>query len=205
MTSLNQIAELILKRYYGGEIVDDAKITKRQVMLHVLAVRDNLVRQDLFESMKTGDKEVDPAFITTYDSLLPVFDSAKDVYYLTLPSKPASLPNDLGVFNIRPMKGHTATNKTEYVRIANGSWSLVPSYLEGLVGWVYKGNKRVEFPNMDNQQAQTQLIVEMISEHLPEDADAPLYVPSHYHETIIARVLQLLGAGGRPDTVNNDN
>ena len=61
MSTINQLAELILKRHYGGMQTFDGTITQRQVILHIMQARDAMIRVQLWESMKmTGDKEIDP-------------------------------------------------------------------------------------------------------------------------------------------------
>lgn len=203
MSTLKQLSELILKRHNGGQLTSDRFITQRQVILHILQARDALIRQDLYESMKIGEKELDPAFLWTYKNLVPQYDSEMDIYYIDLPVNVASLPNDMGLYSVRPMKGFTAQNKTEYIRVPNGSWGIMPDWYEGLMVYTFKGGKRVEFPNMGQMQAQTQLVADLVPESIQGISDTdPLPMPSYMEDIIVRKVLELIGIG-KFDSVND--
>ena len=76
--TLGQLAELILKRLYGGQLrTSDQKITMQQVMIHILQTRDDLVRKTLKETAKYGDT-VDETFFTRYKNQDVLWDADRD-------------------------------------------------------------------------------------------------------------------------------
>jgi len=205
--TLNQLVELILKRKYGGQLTPDQFITEQQVELHVLQVADKLIRYDLFEKMKlTGDKEIDPAYLLTYDDIVIQWDDRRDTCFLMLPVKPASLINDLGIFSIRPLKGQTTANRTEFRRIPNGMYSLLPEGFEGYIGWIYQDSTNridlmyAERAIWEGKEVMAQLVPSSVSQL---DGDAALPIPSHLEDAIVRDVLTLLGGPGEFDSVND--
>lgn len=199
--TLGQLAELILKRVYGGQLTHDRHITERQVMLHVLQVRDQLVVQTARQQLEDSGF-IDGSMLTTFTDQQMLWDSDRDIAYLILPSEPADLPDDKGIYSIRGAKGKTASNKSEFVRIPAGSWDVMPIYFENRKVWEYTGQGRVEFPNVRVDQIHP-VLIQMVETAIPADPDASLNVPTNMEDMILRSVLQLLGVR-QFDNVNDE-
>lgn len=189
--TLGQLAELILKRVYGGQLTHDRHITERQVMLHVLQVRDQLVVQEARQQL-SDNGYIDGSMLTTFTGQQILWDTDRDIAYLMLPAEPADLPDDKGIYSIRGMKGKTADNKSEFVRIPTGSWDTLSYYFEGRKTWEYVGAGRVEFPNVRQNEIHP-VLLQIVETGIPMDPDSPLNVPTNMEDMILRSVLQLLG------------
>ena len=189
--TLGQLAELILKRVYGGQLTHDKHITERQVMLHILQVRDQIIVQQAKQQLEeTG--YIDGTLLTTYENQEVLWDTNREIAYMILPTEPADLPEDKGIYSIRGMKGKTRNNKSEFIRIPTGSWDTMPIFFENRKVYEFIGQGRVEFPNWGQDQIHP-VLLQIVETNIPNDPDASLNVPTNLEDMIMRSVLQLLG------------
>lgn len=203
--SLDQLAELVLKRFYGGQLrTSDQKVTRAQVRMHLVQARDNLLNQELREELKTGN-EPDEAFFTRFENHPILYNEDRDIHYLELPDGYVDLPHDKGI-RIGPMKGI----KNIFIRIPSGYVNSRREYawLEGNLGWQLApaksgGNKIIEFPTMQRETYGV-VLLDVITESGNSDPNSPLGMPSRYEELVVKNVLSLLGYNRVSDEANDN-
>lgn len=189
--TLRQLAELIQKRHSGGQVTQDEMVTIRQIELHIISAFGFLLKQ-MGEGLR-GGQNLDPSYLATYENVPVEFDPDVDVYFSELPCRPADLPGGLGLFSIRPMQGKSATNKVEFMRIPPGSWSLLPSSLEGNVGYEQVSGKRVEYLTMTSRNAINKVLMQIVPGELPENDEEPLNISASMEQAVIETVLKIIG------------
>ena len=113
-TTRTKLAEQIVRILDGGNVSDDSRISKREVMALIDQERDTLVRQlieDRFYTKSTttnkAELEITGDFVTL-DTGLSVSSNKVE-----LPSQPITLPNDMGIVRVY-------SSSHEYVRMPYG-------------------------------------------------------------------------------------
>jgi hypothetical protein len=98
------ISDVIL-RCYQGEISDDARLSRSQVMHWLVTNRDQIVKEYL-DSLIKGGKPLDTYYatrqtgMTTTSEDLPDTEEEDERIYIQLTYTPMSLMNDMGVFRV---------------------------------------------------------------------------------------------------------
>ncbi len=190
--TLAQLSELILKRANGGQLTADRLITLRQVDIHILQARDAFAVEDITAKMKAGNGYIDAEYLSTYKNQEILWDNDRDVAYMILPYRPATLPKGKGIYSIRPMQGSNRMNQTEFFALDPGAWFSMPLWMQGHVVYEYMGENRVEFKNMLQSQM-APVLVQMVTSDAPVDRNSPIGVPSYAEDAIVKNVLQLIG------------
>ena len=102
MALKGQIVEQVLRIVNGGQINDDAKITKQEVGVLLEQERDALVRKTILENATLGEHEIPNEFISVHTCEIFV----DNLYggggrpYVYLPHQPVNLPNDGGIYRV---------------------------------------------------------------------------------------------------------
>ena len=102
MALKGQIVEQVLRIVNGGQINDDAKITKQEVGVLLEQERDALVRKTILENATLGEHEIPNEFISVHRCEIFV----DNLYggggrpYVYLPHQPVNLPNDGGIYRV---------------------------------------------------------------------------------------------------------
>ena len=116
-TTRTKLAEQIVRILDGGNVSDDSRISKREVMALIDQERDTLIRQlieDRFYTKSTttnkAELEITGDFITL-DTGLSVSSNKVE-----LPSQPITLPNDMGIVRV-------FSSSYEYIRMPYGGGS----------------------------------------------------------------------------------
>tara|TARA_R100001224_G_scaffold59180_1_gene35071 strand:+ start:3044 stop:3667 length:624 start_codon:yes stop_codon:yes gene_type:complete len=117
-TTRKKLAEQIVRILDGGNISDDSRISKREVMALIDQERDTLIRQlieDRFYTKSTttnkAELEITGDFVTL-DTSLSVSSNKVE-----LPSQPITLPNDMGIVRVY-------TSSHDYIRMPYGGGSF---------------------------------------------------------------------------------
>ena len=203
--TLMQLAELTLKRHYGGQLrTSDQKITHQQVMLHLIQARDTLMKREL---QKKENKNIPPddVWFTRYEEVPVEWNTSRKVNYVVLPDGYVPLRHDMGV-RVMPMVGFEnnfrripsgwASNRREY-SYAEGTWlwEVSPSTVAG--------DKIVEFP-LTRKGFCKEVMLDVISESSTPEPDDPLRMPSDYEDTVIRMTLEILGFNRQSDEANDN-
>ncbi len=188
MTTLKQLAELIMRRIAGGDIPQDFPWDEREIIIASGQVRDNFFYQDLFQNMKDGEKGVSPELLTVYLNQEVQEDEELDLLFTELPAKYISLPHDKGVWHVSMMKNQT---DVFYRRPQGGNsiyGKLDGSDLAGKIGfWV--GGGRIYYIGLPaNLKNKKKILIKLISKTQDIDPDAELPVGSNFETQIVEAV-----------------
>jgi len=70
-----------------------------------------IAKKQWYENSAQDTQEIDGSFISTFNSLTPVLDTDRDLYYLTLPSTYLILPHEIGVVWVSLMQKENPITK----------------------------------------------------------------------------------------------
>ena len=203
--TLNQLSELVLKRFYGGQTrTIDQKVTKAQVRIHLIQARDNLIKQMLEQDLKKGGTP-DDTFFTRYKKHPVLYDEDREMPYIELPDGYLDLPHSAGV-RISPTNGYV----NPFIPAPSGYFNARRELasLEGNIGWqtapsTVNGAEIVEFPTMRQDDFKV-VNLDVITTGGENKPDEPLKMPSTYEEDCIKKVLDLLGYNRNSDEANDN-
>lgn len=106
-----------------------------------------VAKKQWYESTVQDTQEIDGSFIYTFNSIQPLLDCDRDMYYIVLPSTYLILPHEMGVVWVSLMK-----DKKSYVRVQN--WGIFEGLKSAVLGgrnpYQIEGN-RMWFPKMTNE------------------------------------------------------
>jgi len=99
MAIKKQLAEQILRKLSGGNVVPDRQIDIREIMLDMDQLRDEYVKLLYYNNIKSGHYTIDQSFISHYSGIAvtPVTGIG---YQFDLPAKPIDLPRNVGIHAI---------------------------------------------------------------------------------------------------------
>lgn len=202
--NLATLSEQILRLYHGGDIPDENGLQQQDIKILVAQVSSYLVEANLYNNMKIDGRSVDPLFIATYEDVAVLYNTKRNRYYITLPSKPISLNHGLGTYQISPMQGEYDPFIPLYPGWMSQNKEGETSFLEGNVGFEPEGN-RVMLVNFDqHKQYVTTVLVKMVQNLADFDEDEELPIPPNYEFEIVTRVLNLLKPRHSPDNINDN-
>jgi len=106
-----------------------------------------VAKKQWYESVAQDTQEIDGSFISTFNSIQPILDCDRDMYYIVLPSTYLILPHEIGVVWVSLMK-----DKKSYVRVQN--WGIFNGLKSAVMGgrnpYEIEGT-RMWFPKMTNE------------------------------------------------------
>ena len=102
MALKGQIVEQVLRIVNGGQVNDDAKISKQEVGVLLEQERDALVRKTILENATLGEYELPSEFISVHRCKIHVdhLYGGGGRPYVYLPHQPVNLPNDGGIYRV---------------------------------------------------------------------------------------------------------
>lgn len=117
-TTYRKLSEIILKNYYAGGVSDDANISQRTVAEMIAMEVAYAAKKNAFENSNAGEVTyASDQFISVYNNLPLLTDSATQEKYVTLPATPVGLPNGQEIAQVSfmaapsahivPMRGHS--------------------------------------------------------------------------------------------------
>lgn len=128
MATKKQIAEQALRKLSGGHLKPDRTLDIRELMLNLDQLRDELVRENTKANIKSGAVDVDPDYLSFFESILVSTDAVKNLSYIELPVGVISLPLELGLFQIGPiddMEDRYIITRAAAVGSLTGSQALI--------------------------------------------------------------------------------
>lgn len=97
-----------------------------------------------YEGTQADDQNLDGSFLYTFNSIAPILDCDRDMYYIVMPSSYLVLPHEIGVNWVSYMK-----DRTSFVRTQN--WGIFSQLQSAVMGgrqvYEIEGN-RMWFPKM---------------------------------------------------------
>lgn len=204
MINLSTIAEQCRLILSGGKITADFRPSEQEMILFARQAFSTLVRLSFFENKKEGDSFVDGGFIYTFDDVEVSKDLNKDLYYSELPSSTIVLPQEIGIYQICPMKNQGDF----YIPLRNGFNALMQGLdvgqLEGRFGYYVEG-KRIyyTFKPVDAPESVMMKLVVALDQLTGDDM---IFMPKDMELMIVQQAVQLyqVEKGIQPD-LENDN
>jgi hypothetical protein len=206
MSTWGELAELTLKRFYGGVLLpSDQKVTMRQVMIHLRQSRDLFMDQEL--SRYDRDKKMyDQSWYTRYTDQDILWDETRALAYVTLPDGYVDCRNNKGV-RVLPMQGYSNC----FIPLPGGwlqTWTEL-THSEGNIGWTIApatedGERRIEFPTLIRGKINV-VMLEVIARSTQNGEDDEARMPADYEDKVIRHTLELLGYKPGVDEANDDN
>lgn len=139
-TSLYKIAE-------SCRVITEKRVSIQVLVSEVTEAYGAVAKKIWFENTAFDTQEIDGSFVNTFNSLDPILDCDRDMYYIVLPSTYLILPHEIGVVWVSLMK-----DKKSYVRVQN--WGVFEGLKSSVMGgrspYQIEGNK-MWFPKMTNQ------------------------------------------------------
>ena len=179
--TIQQIAELVHRQLDGSDIAPTSRFHYEEVLLTVQSVYASVLSSRARQSDNAGIVEIDGKIILTLTNQIPVLDTSRNEYKLSITESWVTLPNGHGMFQISPMKDQ----KEVYVPMQNGTLGLMAGLdiacLEGQIGY-YVENNNVYFVN-GTKTAERKLLVKIISsseESVVSDELSAMVIDSSY-------------------------
>ncbi len=136
------------------KIAEQCKVllNKGAIQDYISSVTDcysKLCKAEWYENKNLNCHEVDGAFVITFPSVEPLFDSVVDQYYVATPSSYLRLPEESGIISVGFAKGQIKN----FVLTNPGTWARLKSIKAGSMGnrqLYYVEGEKVYFPSMTN-------------------------------------------------------
>ncbi len=203
-TTFRKLAEEALRIYNGGKIrVSNNEYDIRMVALIVSQERDFVVKDKIASDIYALGPVEDSMF-TRYENVVPLYDTATNVWYDDLPMGYLSLPHDKGL-RYKPMDTMTRNTFRRLPSGVIGTSKYV--WIEGNIGWevrppVVGGNRRVIFSVPMND---TSIVREVVIGDSEGDLNGNVGVPDGLVSVVLSRVLSKMGYRPMPADKVNDN
>lgn len=107
MVTLNQIADLVIHDFSGGDKSKDSQMDRRDIILKARSYLNPILKLDYFGKMNEGDRSAIASAIATYEMTLSENDAQQK--YFDLPDFFLTLPHNKGVHRIFA-KGNPSTD-----------------------------------------------------------------------------------------------
>lgn len=95
-----QIAEQILRLISGGDQTAESQISLIEIMYAMDQERDRLVGEYYKARIARGERAIDGSVLQRY-TLTPAEDTRLSLWYVDLPEKVISLPDDMGIYQVQ--------------------------------------------------------------------------------------------------------
>jgi len=139
-TSLYRIAE-------SCRIITEKRVSIQVLVSEVTDAYGAVAKKIWYENAAQDTQEVDGSFISTFNSIEPILDCDRDMYYIILPSTYLILPHEIGVVWVSLMK-----DRLSWVRVQN--WGIFNGLKAAVMGgrnpYEIEGN-RMWFPKMTRE------------------------------------------------------
>lgn len=196
MSTLNTMSEQVLRLLAGGDVPDDFRFEREEIILAIGQTFGEAIAAKLEEKFRKNPRSVTPELLTVYRDQEVLEDSELDLRYTVLPADYQTLPYDKGVWFVGAMRG-----QEPFKRIGNGSFSLYSNLeagnMNGHVGYYIEGN-RIYYPT-NPPDLDLKILIKMVAKPSDIDPDAKLPIPSDMEAYIIREVVELFGFGMQQD------
>lgn len=197
-----QMAEQVHRLISGGNPKKDSPYHIREIELHIENALNNRIRIDMFEMMNSGDRAINGQYLVTFSDVQVSKDNSRGVSFINLPAKYISLPNNKGLWSIRPM----GNERGSFIPVRAGSENFTDvrdaPHLQGRIGYKPEGNRAVftqDLTNLSIEKVLVQLVVAADSNRLEVN------VPANIEQDVIEYVYKLMLQKLPEDKVNDNN
>lgn len=177
--TIGEAAELVLKRYYGGQVRSDNDITMSQAAMHLSTIRNSLVGEFLRRS-KGLTLSVDESLFSRR-KLTPTHDTDNG-WHVTLPFPYMDAP-DLTTIVLRPTSSYIQVPESWI----DGNHRLLN--LEGNMGYCMTPDGKLRFVN----KPAGDVTVDVVESYTPDmSPDEPFRIPSDMEAQAIEMAVMTL-------------
>lgn len=177
--TIGEVAELVLKRYYGGQVRSDNDITISQVAMHLTTIRNSLIGEALRRSKGLNLTMDDSMF--SRRKLIPTHDEDNG-WHVTLPYPYMDAPDLISVV-LRPASRYIAVPETWI----DGNHRLLN--LEGNIPYCITPENKIRFVNKPPDVVKVD-VVECYTPDMPPDE--PFRIPSDLEAQAIEMAVMTL-------------
>lgn len=185
-----QIGELVKSILEANHSTSQTKFDERIVWKMVDIARDYLITRAYWNARKDSSYTLNDEFISSLSATVKK-DEERNLFYLSLPARIVSLPDDRGLVQVLPKKNENI----QFVRIKAGSnavyANLEAGQIGGKTGYWLEGQK-IWFKNLPPQFGSVELLIKLILGADYFDIDDVLPIPSDYQAELLQLVLQFI-------------
>lgn len=103
------VAELLFRQWSGGDASADSGLELQDFEYAVKQARAYKIRYDYFLSSRVeGERIINQGWLREFKNVAVTLDEETNAYQAVLPAQPISLPHDLGLYHVSPMKNFQA-------------------------------------------------------------------------------------------------
>ena len=188
-------------RRLRGEKEDQLSTVDEGLVEHVMG---RVYSDILFQQWKTMPLSVGQ-YAKTYDSNTIEQDATTDIYYTSLPAKVLSFPDSQsGIRKISTLKGEGVDFVSEYSDNMELMEGLECDTASNVISYTLRNN-RIEFKNMTNTIAASNIRIEIIIPFEEYDYEDDVLLPSGLQTQLIQVTTEYLIGKPPEDMVNNQN
>jgi len=197
-----ELADQILLKVNGGKPSQDTRVRREDIYKYVPAAVNYAMTKQYYINSQDGYKQLPDDFIATYESVPVQFNAARELYYVQLPARIISLPRNIGLDTISPMKGFTNFVETSFSSRQLDSYSL-KHMADQVLYWI-------EFDKVYFEQLSdlvTELLVRMIASVDDLSPDDQLPIPPGMEVEVLKIVEEFFLEQRKipADTLDNNN
>lgn len=189
-----QFAQRVLRLLSSGKYVrSEFKFEERDVLLLLDDVTAMLAKKDFYQNYNLGDKSISDEFLTIYEDWPVKFSDSRLEYYSDAPARAISLPNGMGIWEIRPMKDPYYS----FIPLGTGSQPLYAplesSQLCGDIGFLPEGGK-IFYQGMNKSTKKyDKVLIKMVASNSFENPNDDVKIPADYINEAMKECIRLLG------------
>jgi len=175
--------------------VSEMNFERRDVAFHINGGIAAAVIAHFNQMYSLGEKGVvDPGFLTTYEDVPVLLNESRGLYYSNLPTLPIAMENNIGLYEISPMKDQADTFFIQRAAAAGLYNGLYASDMDGQTMARQEG-KKVFYTNIKKDGCDVApVLILMVADTMDLGMDDEIPCPANYQDIVVDATFQKMAA-----------
>jgi len=198
------IAEQAQRVILGGTPTPDAEVREEDLLVYVDQAFGKLIRNSFFENMQEGIRQVNGAFLYSYEAEV-IEDCKKNLFYAKIPSTYVNLPLGVGIYQVSPEGDPFNTIIPLDIHFIGLSTGLLVEGMEGRSSYFVK-NTTMYFRGFKPGEEVGSVTITLAGGIQPEEIDPEVEMPLDMQGDLVSLTVELyLTQQQMPKDSDNDN
>lgn len=179
MTTRKSLVEQVRRKLAGGNVPNNFPVTEQEIGKMLDQVANSVIAIQCLQGFWDD-------YITTYEDREVKLDTNKNLYYVDLPAKPISLPDQMGVYQVSTMQDQARIFLATRAN-AEFLYSDLNLILQGNTGY-YNQQDKIYLVNYNPSTNADKLLVKEIVDRSELDEEADYQIPPSIEDLILINV-----------------
>lgn len=183
------IAEQAQRVILGGSPTPDTEVRVEELLIFVDQAFGKMIRNSFFENMQEGIRQVNGAFLYSYDVDVEE-DCKKNLFYAKIPSTYVNLPLGVGIYQVAPEGDPFNTMIPLDLHFIGLSTGLPVERLEGKCSYFVK-NTKMYFRGFKPGEEVGSVTITLAGGIQPEEIDPEVEMPLDMQSDLVSLTVEL--------------